>query len=358
LDEAPASRRRSQDFWDAQTRWNAYVAIYDNVEVRDPETGVEAFWRAGEQDARRLSAFFAPGERVLDLGCGIGRVLFFLAPRAGEAIGVDISSEMLARARQAFEHVPRARFIETKGASLAGVDTGSVDFVYSMLCLIHVDRRSAYRYLEEIRRVLRPDKLAFLQFQNIATPAGLAKFRSVLDMDYPLEFYSEEELRYLLASVGLDIVTGFQDGEYLDLTVIAGDAAAWRDRLAAGVRGEELKTEGSGSLSVVLRSDLPALQPLRLEISGVSAGQVVHATEALLDLPPGVSRLEVHRAGTLSEPEARLNGRPLDLCTAHRMPDADLGAVEFHAALVPPGFRHSASFEAAFPGLVCSWRAS
>src|SRR6188508_654963 len=102
MSQEPASRRRTQEFWDAQTRWNAFVAIYDSEEVRDPQRAGEAFWRAGEGDARWLETFFTPGERILDLGCGMGRVLFFLAPRAGEAIGVDISSEMLARARQAF----------------------------------------------------------------------------------------------------------------------------------------------------------------------------------------------------------------------------------------------------------------
>lgn len=357
MNEVPASRRRAQDFWDSQTRWNAFVAIYDSDEVRDPQRAGEAFWRAGEKDARWLATFFAPGQRVLDLGCGIGRVLFFLAPRAGEAIGVDISSEMLARARQAFDQVPHARFIETQGASLAGVETGSVDFVYSMLCLIHVDRRSAYRYLEEILRVLRQDGLAFLQFQNILSAPGLAKFRSVLDGDYPLEFYTEEELRYLFASVGLDVVTSFGDAEYLYFTVIAGDAGAWRARLAAGVRGEAVQTEGTGSLSAVLRSELPAPQPLRLELAVTRAGSAVHAADALLDLPPGVSRLVVSRAGPLSEPAARLDGRPLDLRTVHRATDARMDALDFHAALLPPGFRHTAQFEADFPDLACSWRA-
>jgi SAM-dependent methyltransferase len=356
--EEPASRRRAQELWDAQGRWNAFVAIYDNEEVRDPQRAGEAFWRAGEADARRLGAFFAPGERVLDLGCGMGRVLFFLAPRAGETIGVDISSEMLARARQAFASVPRARFLETKGASLAGVDTGSVDFVYSLLCLIHVDRRSAYRYMEEVRRVLRPDGLAFLQFQNILSAPGLAKFRTVLDGDYPLEFYTEEELRYLLASAGLDLVTGFAEAEYLYLTVIAGDAAAWRARLAAGVRAEALGTEGSGSLKVALRSDLPALRPLRLELSVTRAGRPLRVADAVLDLPPGVSHLAVRRVEPLSAPEAHLDGRPLELRTVHEAPDPGGGPLEFHAALLPPGFLHTARFQAEFPGLACSWPAS
>jgi SAM-dependent methyltransferase len=358
MTEEPSLQSRQREFWDAQSRWNTFVAIYDNADTRDPERGGEAFWRAGELDARRLQGFFAPGARVLDLGCGIGRVLFFLAPRAGEAIGADVSHEMLARARQAFAGVPNTRFLETSGAALAGVETGSIDFLYSLLCLIHVDRRSAYRYLEEIRRVLRPGGKAFLQYHDIATPEGLAKFRTVLDRDDPLEFYTLEELRFLFASVGLEIATSFGEAEYLYFTVIHGDARAWRERLAASVRAEDVETSPGGDLSAVLCSDLPAVEPLRLELSAARAGRVLSVFDALVDLPPGRSRLEVRRADPLAEPKAHLDGRRLDL--VHVGGGGDTGSrapLEFHAALLPAGFRYAPDFLASFPGLACAWKA-
>jgi SAM-dependent methyltransferase len=40
-----------------------------------------------------------PGTRVLELGCGYGRVLREIAPAAGLAVGIDTSSESLRRAR-------------------------------------------------------------------------------------------------------------------------------------------------------------------------------------------------------------------------------------------------------------------
>src|SRR5689334_7111212 len=44
-----------------------------------------------------------PGQRVVDLGCGLGRTTLELASRVGpggEVVGVDISAEMLARGRE------------------------------------------------------------------------------------------------------------------------------------------------------------------------------------------------------------------------------------------------------------------
>ncbi len=357
MTEEPSSRRRAQELWDAQSRWNALVAIYSSADVRDPERADEAFWRAGAADARRLAWFFAPGARVLDLGCGVGRVLRFLAARAGEAIGVDISREMLARAEQASAGVPNVRFLQTSGASLEGVASRSIDFLYSLLCLIHVDRRSAYRYLEETRRVLRPNGLAFLQFQNIASEAGLAKFRSVLDLDYPLEFYTLEELRYLLASTGLEVVTWFEEAEYFYVTVIAGDAAAWRAGIATGLRSEAVELDPAGALRVTLRSALPAVQPLRFELSVTRAGRPLRVAEAILDLPPGTSRLEAAAGGPEAGPRARLDGRSVELHPALETPwDAAGGPVEYHAALLPPGFLHTPDFQATFASLACSWR--
>ena len=358
MSEEPAFRRRAQELWDQQSRWNARVAIYDNAEVRDPQGGEEAFWQAGENDARRLAWFFAPGARVLDLGCGVGRVLRFLAPRAKEVIGVDISTEMLARAEQNLAGVPNARLIHTAGATLEGVSSGSVDFVYSLLCLIHVDRRSAYRYLGEIRRVLRPGGLAFLQFQNIASETGLAKFRAVLDQDYPLEFYTEEELRYLLSSVGLEVATSFAEAEYLYFTVVSGDAAAWRAGIAAGVRSAGFETDPAGGLSVALRSELAGVQPLRLELTVVEGGRMLRADGAVLDLPPGLSRLEVRRDAPTADPRALLDGRPLALDAAFKVEGGAGGAVELYAALLPPGFLHTDEFRAAFPALYCAWRSA
>jgi ArsR family transcriptional regulator len=76
----------AQAFVDANAaRWDAERALHV------PEAEVE----------RRLLQAVPPGryERLLDLGTGTGRMLELLAPRVGQAVGLDRSREMLAIAR-------------------------------------------------------------------------------------------------------------------------------------------------------------------------------------------------------------------------------------------------------------------
>ncbi len=68
-------------------------------------------------------AHLAPGERVIDVGCGGGATTFAIAAQVGAAggvIGVDVSAPMIARARKRAGATSAARFI------LA--DAGSYDF--------------------------------------------------------------------------------------------------------------------------------------------------------------------------------------------------------------------------------------
>ena len=56
-----------------------------------------------------------PGERILDLGCGTGALTDQIAQRGAEAIGVDASEPMIARARAKY---PALRFIHADAAAL------------------------------------------------------------------------------------------------------------------------------------------------------------------------------------------------------------------------------------------------
>jgi len=232
----PERLENAKRIWETQAQWNTRIAILDTAEVRDTETGEEAFEKAGRDDARRMAAYFAPGGRVLDLGCGIGRVLRYLAPRCTEAIGVDISATMLDEARPRLARQAHVRLVETRGSDLPGVDENSLDFLFSLYVLIHVDRRSAYRYFQQFAKVLRPGGLAHLQFHDILEPASLPKFLEVLDSDYPLEFYTLEEFRYLLQTVGLETIHAFKQGTYWNLTAINGDAERWLREQSDAVR--------------------------------------------------------------------------------------------------------------------------
>ncbi len=106
------------------------------------------------------------GGRVLDVGCGDGRVLYNLGDRFGELHGTELSGQRLAQARRTlagFAHDLRAEDIE----SGLRYEDGYFDSVVSADVIEHLlDVRAALR---EMVRVLRPGGRLVLATPNVAS---------------------------------------------------------------------------------------------------------------------------------------------------------------------------------------------
>ena len=294
--------RRQCDFWNRAAETDVLIAIYDTPEVRGAG-GIDAFARSGEETAAALAGFTHPDSTVLDLGCGIGRVLRPLAARSRRVFGIDVSTEMLARAKQYLAGLDNVSLHHTDGRTIPDVADGSVDFLYSLLCLIHVDRRTAFDYMGEIKRVLARDGCALLQFHDILTDLGLAKFKTVVGSDYPLEFYTELELRRLLGAHDLSVLGTSRHDEYVVLTVVSGSAETWLQRFTRDVQVAGLDRGGGlapgrldlsrdGHLTVRVQAAPNSRRTLRLRVDiredSNPAEAIVEASVAV-PLPAGTT---------------------------------------------------------------------
>ncbi len=106
------------------------------------------------------------GRRVLDLGCGCGRVTSYLDRMGAHVIGVDISEGMIRAARQSVPHIDfrvgDARSLEFDDESL-----DLVVFAFNGLdCLHPKDRRVTA--IREVSRVLRPGGRFVFSHHNLA----------------------------------------------------------------------------------------------------------------------------------------------------------------------------------------------
>lgn len=93
------------------------------------------------------------GLRVLDLGCGVGRVSKWTSEAAGATVAVDRSFAMAQRASREVEHAAIAQ----ASVGALPIRTGSFDVVLAIFVLQHVLDEDVFRAaLTEIGRVVRP----------------------------------------------------------------------------------------------------------------------------------------------------------------------------------------------------------
>jgi SAM-dependent methyltransferase len=112
---------------------------------------------------------------ALDFGCGVGRLTQPLTEYFDEAVGVDLSHEMV-RLAQGYNRAPdRCRYVVNAAADLSMFPTGSFDLVFSYLTLQHMPPRYSMRYLREFVRIARTGGIICVQL-----PAAPATFSETL----------------------------------------------------------------------------------------------------------------------------------------------------------------------------------
>jgi ubiquinone/menaquinone biosynthesis C-methylase UbiE len=113
-----------------------------------------------ESALRRLveQAGLAPGQRVLDLGCGTG-ALTLLSKRTQpgiEIVGLDPDAKALARARRKAEDAGLALRLEQGFGDALPFPDESFDRVLSSFMFHHLEAAQKPAVLREVHRVLRP----------------------------------------------------------------------------------------------------------------------------------------------------------------------------------------------------------
>ena len=105
--------------------------------------------------------------RVLEIGCGTGRLLKVLAPIVLEARGVDISPEMVRIAQEHLRGIGNVFVTQNDGETLLAFPDATFDFVFSFAVFQHIPTTAQIRsYAREIHRVLKPGGEVKIQFDG------------------------------------------------------------------------------------------------------------------------------------------------------------------------------------------------
>ena len=202
--------------WDGRARENArhYVATGQH------QWSDDEFFASGEQelndqilnDLGNICRGKDPKSmKVLEIGCGAGRVTRALARFFGEVYAVDISRQMVRHAREAVAEFPGAHVFRNNGRDLSVVRRrwwnrfgvgGQIQFDFAFSCLVfqHIPSREVIEsYLCEVNRLLRPGALFKFQVQ------GYTETEPDLDDSWIGQTFSEDEARNLAEQSGFEL---------------------------------------------------------------------------------------------------------------------------------------------------------
>ena len=105
--------------------------------------------------------------KVLEIGCGSGRITRALADVFGTVYAVDISGEMIRQAKEALRDRPNAAVFQNSGADLQVLGDIQVDFAFSYIVFQHIPSREVIQsYVRDVFRLLRPGGLFKFQVQG------------------------------------------------------------------------------------------------------------------------------------------------------------------------------------------------
>jgi len=107
--------------------------------------------------------------RLLEIGCGIGRMTTHLAEIFGEIYAVDVSHEMVEQARVRLSPLPNVTVHETSGYDFVDFPDDFFDLVFSAYVFQHVPDTEVIRSsICDAYRVLRPGGVLKFQTSGIA----------------------------------------------------------------------------------------------------------------------------------------------------------------------------------------------
>ena len=151
-----------------------------------------------ERFAADLASRLPDGSRILDLGCGNGDKLAWLAERF-EVVGVDLSEEQLRLARA---RVPGAKLVHGDFGELAFEDE-SFDAVTAFYSIIHVPRET---HAELFARILRWLKPCGLFLASLSQTGGPDRTEEWLGVQMFFSCFPAETNRRLVLEAGFELL--------------------------------------------------------------------------------------------------------------------------------------------------------
>ncbi|MFA5109281.1 MAG: class I SAM-dependent methyltransferase [Patescibacteria group bacterium] len=142
--------------------YNAIAADFDATRKKE-------IW----PEIRSEAAEIKDGDRVLDAGCGNGRLLEALKDKNLDYLGIDGSEKLIERARLNY---PKNRFLVGDLLDLKEVADTNFDYIFCLAVLQHIPGGALrLKALEEMKNKLRPGGKIIISVWNLWNVGGKGK---------------------------------------------------------------------------------------------------------------------------------------------------------------------------------------
>jgi SAM-dependent methyltransferase len=157
--------------------------------------------------------------RVLEYGCGLGRMTEFISKVAKSVDAVDISSKNIFKARERLKNFRNVQFFTCNGKDLKAFGDAKYDFIYSYIVFQHIGSKSVItNILKEFVRLLDKGGRMRLQFRDVPIPMDDSKGNTWHGSQIGLSF-----IRPFAEEHGLTLESHQGEGtEYFWVTLIKG----------------------------------------------------------------------------------------------------------------------------------------
>lgn len=191
--------------------------VFDHDETMSFAVGGGDFDAAGDQQVRILRHFgLTAGDRIVDVGCGSGRLSAALTREFGAQIGylgLDVVPELLEHAAKISD--PSYSFALNTDLTIP-VDEGECDVVAFFSVITHLRHEESFRYLRDAARAIGPGGMIVASF--LESQRHWSIFERVVDIydqpevDEPAVVFIERPMLETWAlKIGLEIeqILGF-----------------------------------------------------------------------------------------------------------------------------------------------------
>ncbi len=222
---------QGKNSWEELAKLDPCWAILSDRTKQFGRWDLDEFFHMGDQEVSRLIESaermgYWGRDTVLDFGCGMGRLTRALSKYFNRCVGVDISEEMIRKARELNGDIANCQFKVNASAELQQFENDQFDLIYTNIVLQHIPTKAAILcYVAELVRTLKPQGLLVMQiptaipFRRLIQPrrrlyvflkslgfAGAFLYRRLGLHPMQMNYVRQEKVLSFLKEIGATIV--------------------------------------------------------------------------------------------------------------------------------------------------------